>query len=176
MSLINKIRKFNLQYQIHIKNSKEHYTTSSSSSASHPPPNNYTTNPRSASSSSNPNSISSLNSSSSSVNQMVEFEKPKTPSRAGSRTPSRAPSRASSINHKHQAPSHAVINEELSNLKLNKSSKNLPQILPKYRKHLHLHLTISNLQLQQVLLILQHHKSLLQTCWADLRQLHPQIT
>lgn len=105
------------------QNSKEHYTTSSSSSASHPPPNNYTTNPRSASSSSNPNSISSLNSSSSSVNQMVEFEKPKTPSRAGSRTPSRAPSRASSINHKHQAPSHAVINEELSNLKLNKSSK-----------------------------------------------------
>lgn len=99
------------------QSSKDHYPQG------HPPTNNYTTNPKSASSSSNPNSISSLNSSSSSVNQMVEFEKPKTPSRAGSRTPSRPASRTSSINYKHQNPSNTMLNEELAILKLNKSAK-----------------------------------------------------
>lgn len=93
--------------------------------------NNYTTNPRSASSSSNANSISSLNTSSSSVNQMVnDFEKPKTPSRPPSRTSSKPPSRASSINYKHQNQSGQLINEDLQNLKLSNGSKKKNSINP----------------------------------------------
>ncbi|CCH42684.1 Serine/threonine-protein kinase [Wickerhamomyces ciferrii] len=76
--------------------------------------NNYTT-------TSPTNSTSSLNSSNSSVNQMIEFEKPssKTPSRTGSkptsRTPSRPPSRNSSINHSKNHTLNGSINEKLNN-------------------------------------------------------------
>jgi len=107
--------------------------------------NNYTTNPRSNSSGSNPNSLSSLNSSSSSVNQMVEFEKPKTPSRVSSRTPSRPPSRASSINHKHQNASSSMLNDDLSNLKLNSALKSAKKQQQQKDQQLNLNSSISEI-------------------------------